>query len=178
MKKVFIVSSTPRNGGNSDILAEEFARGAKDAGHSVEKVNLRDTDLKFCIGCLACQTREACVLKDGMNELYPRIQSADVLVFATPVYFYEMSGQLKTFLDRLNPLFPRENAFREIYLIAAAADAEESAMNGAVYGLQGWIDCFDGVRLAGVVRGTGVTEAGEVRGTASCKEAYQMGKCV
>lgn len=154
-KKIFIVSSTPRKNGNSDILAEEFARGAREAGHSVEKICLREIELKFCTGCMYCHTRGTCVIKDGVETLLPRIADSDVLVFATPVYYYEMSGQLKTFLDRMNPLYGRDNRFREVYLLASAADTEASAMDGAAKGVQGWIDCFDGVVLKGVVRGTG-----------------------
>lgn len=177
-KKVYIVSSTPRKNGNSEILANEFARGAKEAGHCVTKINIRDMDLKFCIGCMYCQSHEKCVLNDEMNALYADVQSADVLVFATPIYYYEMSGQLKTFLDRLNPLYPRKNNFKEVYLLATSADGEESAMDGAVKGIQGWIDCFDGVRLVGVVRGTGVDEAGAIVKTSAPQNAYEMGKAL
>lgn len=83
-KKIFIVSSTPRKNGNSDILAEEFARGAREAGHSVEKICLREIELKFCTGCMYCHTRGTCVIKDGVETLLPRIADSDVLVFATP----------------------------------------------------------------------------------------------
>lgn len=111
MKKIAIISSTPRKNGNSEILAEEFARGARESGNEVKRFDVRDIDLKFCRGCLACQKTSACVIDDGMNEICDEISGADVLVFATPVYYYSVSGQLKTFLDRLNPLFARENRF-------------------------------------------------------------------
>ena len=177
-KKVYIVSSTPRKGGNSEILADEFARGAEEAGNTVIKMNVRDLNLKFCIGCLYCQSHDKCVLSDGMNGLYNDIQTADVLVFATPIYYYEMSGQLKTFLDRLNPLYPRENSFKDVYLLATAADGEDSAMDGAVKGVQGWIECFDGVRLAGVVKGTNADDVGTVKQTGAPRAAYEMGKTI
>ena len=175
-KKVYIISSTPRTGGNSEILAQEFARGALEAGHVVKKINIRDLSLKFCVGCLYCQSHNKCALGDEMNGFYDDIQTADVLVFATPIYYYEMSGQLKTFLDRLNPLFPRENSFKDVYLLATAADGADSAMDGAIKGVQGWIDCFDGVRLTGVVRGTNAGDAGTVRQTPAPQKAYDMGK--
>ena len=177
-KKVIIVSSTPRKNGNSEILAQEFERGAREAGHAVSMINVRDLSLKFCIGCLYCQSHDKCVLNDEMNSLYMDIQSADVLVFATPIYYYEMSGQLKTFLDRLNPLYPRENRFKDVYLLATAADTEDSAMDGAVKGVQGWIDCFSGVRLAGVVRGTNAEGVGSIKLTAAPQTAYEMGKAL
>ncbi|MDE5616595.1 MAG: flavodoxin family protein, partial [Clostridia bacterium] len=109
MKKVVVVTSSPRKDGNSEILAKNFAQGARDVGHEVKFVAVRDVDLKFCTGCMYCQSHGKCVLKDGMNSLYDDFQNADALVFATPVYYYSVSGQLKTFLDRLNPLYSREN---------------------------------------------------------------------
>lgn len=177
-KNVFIVSSTPRENGNSDLLAEEFARGARDGGHNFKKVNVRNMDLKFCIGCMACQRHGKCVHNDGMNELYDEIQNADVLVFATPIYFYEMAGQLKTFLDRLHPLYLRKNKFKDVYLLATAAENAESALDGAVSGVQGWIDCFDGVKLTGVLRGIGIEKMGEIKNSSFMAESYQMGKSI
>lgn len=178
MKNIVIVNSTFRNGGNSQVLASEFERGAKESGHNVKTINLKDLDLKFCIGCLACQKMGKCVLKDDVNDLLSTVQNADILVFATPVYYYCMSGQLKTFLDRLNPLFPKQNKFKDVYLIATCAEDEESAIDGTINGVQGWIDCFDGVRLAGVVYGIGVESVGEVKNTIAFKQAYEMGKSI
>lgn len=107
MKKVIVVTSSPRKNGNSETLANSFAEGAKAAGNEVLQVAVRDLGLQFCTGCMFCQSHDRCVLGDGMNALYSKFENADVLVFATPVYYYAVSGQLKTFLDRLNPLYPR-----------------------------------------------------------------------
>jgi multimeric flavodoxin WrbA len=175
-KKVFIVSSTMRKGGNSEILADWFAKGASDAGNEVKRINLRDINFKFCVGCMYCQTHDKCVLKDDVNGLLSDVQSSDVLVFATPIYYYEMSGQLKTFLDRLNPLYPRTNAFKEVYLLATAADGELSATDGAVKGIQGWIDCFNGVKFGGLVFGGNAEEKGDVNNSDAPRRAYEMGK--
>lgn len=175
MKNVIIITSSPRKGGNSDTLANEFANGAKAAGNSVEIIAVKDVKLQFCIGCMYCQTHDKCVLDDKMNTLYSRIQHADVLVFATPVYYYSISGQLKTFLDRLNPLFPRNNSFKEVYLLATSADNDVHAMDGSVSDINGWISCFDGVELKGVLRGVGVSEKGDVLNTDFPAKAYEMG---
>lgn len=175
MKKIVVVTSSPRKGGNSETLAQKFAKGAAAAGDEVKFVAVRDIKLQFCTGCLYCQQHEKCVLNDGMNALYDDFQNADVLVFATPVYYYAVCGQLKTFLDRLNPLFTRNNRFKEVYLLATSAEAETSAMDGSVSDIQGWIDCFEGVKLAGVLRGTGVTGKGEIEGTDFLSKAYEMG---
>lgn len=174
-KKIVVVSSTPRVNGNSEILSKEFIKGAKESGNDATLISIRDLYLKFCIGCLYCQSNGKCVLKDDMNNLYNSISEANVLVFATPIYYYSICGQLKTFLDRLNPLFIKDNKFKEVYLLATAADDDEHAIDGAVKEIQGWVDCFEGVKLSGVVRGVGVTKAGEVLNTKAINEAYEMG---
>lgn len=178
MKKVIVVSSSPRKNGNSEVLAQKFADGAIAAGNEVEIITVRDLDLKFCIGCLYCQSHDKCVLSDGMNGLYEKFQNADVLVFATPIYYYAVCGQLKTFLDRLNPLYPRNNKFTDVYLLATSAEDDKAAMDGAIKEIQGWIDCFDGVSLKGVICGVGVTDKGEINDTAFPQQAYEMGKNV
>lgn len=178
MKKVIIVSSSPRKGGNSEVLAQKFAEGAVAAGNEVVTINVKDVNLKFCTGCLYCQTHDSCVLNDGMNALYESFQSADALVFVTPVYYYSVSGQLKTFLDRLNPLYVRKNAFKEVYLLATAADEDESAMDGALTAVHGWVDCFEGVEIKGVLRAVNVTEKGAILKTDFPEKAYEMGKKV
>lgn len=177
MKKIVVVTSSPRKNGNSETLARKFAAGATDSGNSVEFVAIRDLDLKFCAGCLSCQKNLGkCVLNDGMNGLYEKFRTADVLAFATPVYYYSVCGQLKTFLDRLNPLFPLDNKFKEVYLLATAAENEDYVFDGSIKDIQGWIDCFEGVTLKGVLRGGGVNERGEVDNTDYPEQAYKLGK--
>lgn len=179
MKKVVIISSTPRKGGNSEILAEEFARGAADAGNAVEIIQLRKLKYGFCSGCLYCQSRGTCALKDGIDDaLLSKVQNADVLAFATPIYYYSVSGQLKTFLDRCNPLYTKGNRFREVYLLASAADGDQSAIDGAIKDIQGWIDCFDGVEFSGVIKGVGAQNVGDIKATSVLRKAYETGRDV
>ena len=102
MKNVVVISSSLRNGSNSEMLAKEFIRGAS-IKHNVEYISLKDINLKFCLGCLLCQKTGKCVINDDIRQYLEKISNADVLVFATPIYYYCMSGQLKTFLERLNP---------------------------------------------------------------------------
>lgn len=174
-KTVLILSTSPRKGGNSDTLAEEFARGAREAGHQVEKIELYNKAIGFCRGCLACQKTRRCVIHDDADMIAQKMLTADVLVFATPIYFYEMCGQMKTLLDRSNPLYPADYAFREVYLLAAAADGELSAMDGAVKGLEGWLACFEKAKLAGTVFGGGADAVGTIQGNPALREAYEMG---
>jgi multimeric flavodoxin WrbA len=177
-KKVLVMSTSPRKGGNSELLADEFIKGAREAGHEVEKINLNDKKISFCTGCLVCQKTLKCFISDDATEIAQRMKDVDVIAFATPIYFYEMSGQMKTMIDRTNPLFPSDYAFRDIYLLATAADDEESAMDGAVKGLQGWIDCFEKAELKGIIRGIGVGGKGEIRDNKAMQESFDMGKSI
>ena len=176
MKKVLIVSTSPRLNSNSEAMAMAFAEGAKAAGHEVDFVSLRGKTVGFCRGCFVCQEKRRCVIRDDADEICRKALGADVLVFATPIYYYEMSGQLKTLLDRLNPLYPADYAFRDVYLLTAAAEEEESVPRRAVSGLEGWIECFEQARLAGTVFMGGVTAAGEKPDHPALEQAAALGK--
>ena len=177
-KKVLIISTSPRTGSNSEILANEFGRGAKEAGNDVEIISLRDKEIQFCRGCFACQKTQRCVIRDDADLIEQKMEKADVLVFATPIYYYEMSGQMKTMLDRGNPLYTTDYEFRDVYFIATAAEAEEHVFQRAQSGLEGWIECFPKARLAGCIYGGGVTETKKVLGSLSMEKAYEFGKSV
>lgn len=177
-KKVLVISTSLRARSNSEALAEAFARGAADAGHEVENVSLRSKDIAFCKGCLACQKTLRCVIADDAPAIVGKMGRADVLVFASPIYYYEMCGQMKTLLDRANPLYPSDYAFRDIYMLTAAAEDEPEVPARAVAGLTGWIDCFDKARLAGTVFAGGVNGMGEIEGHAALQQAYDMGRGV
>ncbi|WP_050698193.1 flavodoxin family protein [Anaeromassilibacillus senegalensis] len=177
-KQILIISTSPRKGGNSDALAEAFARGAREAGQQVEKICLYDKTIGFCKGCLVCQKTQRCVIRDDADVIAQKMRVADTIVFATPVYYYGMCGQMKTLLDRANPLYSADYAFRDIYLLAAAAEAEESAVEGTVHGLEGWISCFEKARLAGVAFGGGADAVGSIQGNPALQKAYEIGKAV
>ena len=177
-KKILIIGTSLRKDGNSNRLAQEFARGAEEAGNQVETEYLYDKNIGFCKGCLACQRIRHCVIDDDANPIVEKMKTADVIVFATPIYYYEMCGQMKTLLDRSNPLFGTDYKFTDIYLLASAADTGEYSMDGAIKGLQGWIDCFDRTSLKGVVKALGAEGIGDVEGSEALSEAYEMGKSV
>lgn len=121
-KRVLVISTSLRPNSNSEALADEFVRGATEAGHEVEKLSLRGKDIRFCRGCLACGKLGKCVIDDDMNPIIRKMHDADVIAFATPIYYYEMSGQMKTLLDRANALYDSDYGFRDIYMLTAAAE--------------------------------------------------------
>ena len=176
MKKILVISTSPRRGSNSEALAEAFDSGAREAGHEVELVSLRGKDVQFCRGCFVCQETQRCVIHDDADTLRQKALEADVLVFATPIYYYEMSGQLKTLLDRFNPLFPSDYSFRDVYLMTAAAEDEDFVPQRALNGLEGWVECFERAKLAGHVFMGGVTEAGENPEHPALRRARSMGR--
>ena len=175
-KIVVVISTSLRANSNSASLADSFFCGAKDAGNDVALISLRDKQIGFCRGCLACQKTGSCVIRDDVSAIETQVLAADVVVWATPIYYYEMSGQMKTLIDRLNPMYPKNYAFRDVYLLATAAEDEAHVPERAIAGLTGWIDCYDKAALKGTVFCGGVNDAGDIAGNAKLQEAYEMGK--
>lgn len=174
---ILVISTSLRAKSNSDILTKKLIDGARDAGHQVELVSLKGKNIKFCIGCLACQKTQKCVLNDDANLIAEKVKNADTLVFVTPIYYYEMCGQMKTLLDRLNPLYPSDYKFRKVYMMSVAAEDEHHVPEKAVSGLKGWIDCFEKAEFGGSLFCGGITEPGEALDKAETLEAaYQFGK--
>ena len=176
MKKVIVISTSLRQGSNSDMLAEKFIEGAKAAGNEVEKISLVGKSIQFCKGCMACQKLGRCVIKDDVNDIMAKVLKADVICWATPIYYYEMSGQMKTLLDRMNPLYTTDYKFRRVYMLSTAAEDEESTPEKAVNGLRGWVDCFEKAELADTLFCGGINDPGEALGKAAeLEEAYKFG---
>ena len=176
MKNVVIVSSSLHAISSSKLICEKIKEGLEDNGNQVKFVDLKDVDLKFCIGCLACQKTGKCVINDDVKNYLDDISNSDVLIFASPIYYYSITGQLKTFLDRLSPVYIRENKFKKIYLVATCADTDENAKNGSVEAIQGFVNCFDGVEFGGYFLGTGIEQATDLDGTNYLENAYLFGK--
>ena len=178
MKKVVVISTSLRAGSNSDMLADQFIEGAKSAGNEVEKIALAGKNIQFCKGCLACQKLGRCVINDDVNDIMAKVLEADVVCWATPIYYYEMSGQMKTLIDRMNAMYPKDYRFRDIYLLATATEDEEHVPARAIEGLAGWIDCYPKSRLAASLFCGGVPMPHSIDGNTKLQEAYELGKNV
>ena len=177
MKKVLILSGSPRKNGNSDILCDEFARGAAEAGNHVEKIRVSEKNIGFCRACYACRGTGVCAIKDDMAEVLQKMIDADVLVLASPVYFYSIDAQLKALIDRTVARW-LDVKNKEFYYIVTAADSEKEAAETTLASFRGYADCVDGAIEKGVIYGMGVYEKGKVKDTAAMKEAYEMGRNV
>ena len=179
MKKVLIISSSPRRGGNSDLLCDQFIKGALDAGHRAEKIFLADKSVHYCTGCGACvNAPRPCVQKDDVAEILEKMVAADVIVLATPVYFYTMCAQLKTLIDRTCPRYTVISD-KEFCFILTAADTNVAAMARTMESLRGFTeDCLNGAREKGIIYAAGAMDKGDVKALPAYREAYVMGKSV
>ena len=170
MKNVLIISASPRKGGNSDTLCDEFMRGAVESGNTAEKIFLRDRLINYCTGCGVCNSTHKCVQQDDMADIIEKMLKADVIVMSTPVYFYSMDAQLKTLIDRTVPRYT-EMGGKDFYYIVTAADT-------SVPMLEKTVDCLPGTKEKGIIYAGGVWQKGEIQGTKYMNEAYEMGKNV
>ena len=173
-KQVLILSGSPRKAGNSDVLCDQFMKGAQEAGHRVQKVRVAEKRIGYCTGCGACQGKGACVQTDDMAPILESMVAADVIVLATPVYFYTMCAQLKTLIDRTVARYT-EVTNKAFYFILTAADSRKETLERTVEELRGFLDCLDGSKEKGIVYGTGAWGIGEIEGSGAMKQAYEMG---
>lgn len=176
-KKVLILSGSPRKGGNSDLLCEEFAKGAQEAGHEVEKIRVAEKNIGYCRACYGCRGTGKCVIKDDMAELLEKMVAADVFVLASPVYYYSIDAQMKAVIDRCLARF-MEMKNKELYYIATAGAGDLPALETTFACFHGFARCLPGAKEMGTVNGVGVYELGAVNGNPLMQEAYNMGKNV
>lgn len=172
--KVLAISGSPRFGGNSDVLCDRFLEGAEEAGHETKKIQLGRKKLSPCLGCEACSKTGKCVQKDDMEEILEELITADVIVLATPVYFYSMDAQMKMFIDRCLPKY-QQIRNKKFYFIVTAADTDHQAMAATIEGLRGYIVCLPVAEELGVIYGTGAWKKGDIQSMPVMEEAYQTG---
>jgi multimeric flavodoxin WrbA len=177
-KKVLVFSSSPRRGGNSDLLCDQFMKGAREAGNEVEKLFLKDKKINYCKACNTCLNgKKRCPQKDDMAEVLEKMIAADVMVMATPVYFYTMNAQMKTLIDRCCSRYT-EISNKEFYFIVTAADPNKKAMERTIEGFRGFTYCLTGASEKGVIYGAGAWDKGDIKKSPAMNQAYEMGKVI
>ena len=174
-KRVLILSGSPRKGGNSDLLCDEFMRGAIESGNEVEKIRVAEKKIGFCSACYYCRDHGGvCVKKDDMAEILQKMIDADVIVLSSPVYFYSIDAQLKAVIDRTVARWT-EVKNKEFYYIVTCADEDRESQERTLECFRGYADCVEGAVEKGIIYGTGVYTPGEIKDTPAYKEAYKMG---
>ncbi|MEA4816983.1 MAG: flavodoxin family protein [Lachnospiraceae bacterium] len=174
-KKVLILSGSPRKGGNSDLLCDEFMRGAVESGNQVEKIFIRSKKIAPCNACYYCRDNGGkCAIQDDMSEILDKMQAADVIVMASPVYFYSIDAQMKTVIDRS---LARWTSIpnKEFYYIMTAAEKSATVMDCTLECFRGFATCLNGSQEIGVIYGKGVYQPGEILEMPAMQEAYKMG---
>ena len=189
MKNILVVQGGGRINGNTSQLADSFIQGAKEAGHTVEKISLNKNEVKGCIGCNACRYGKPCVQRDDFNEMVPKIKAADLIVFASPLLFWTLSSKIKAFIERFyciaeedpNPPFGRYERYpvKDAALLMTSADdffwTYEQAVSYYKFTIINYIGFRDkGMLLAG---GCGDTIGKpQIAKTNHLREAYDFGK--
>lgn len=143
----------------------------------MEKIRLAEKKIAPCLACYGCNETHVCVRKDDMAEVLAALKGADVIVLASPVYFYSVCAQMKTMIDRcLADYQAIEN--NRFYLIVTAADPQHTAADETLADFRGYLRCLPGARADGVIWGTGTWDKGDVYRHPALKEAYEMGRSI
>lgn len=182
MKNILVLTGSPRRGGNSDLLADAFIKGALAKGHSVNKFETAFKHIQGCRACKACwSTETACIYTDGFTELEPLLEEAEVLVFATPLYWFGMSAQLKATIDRFYA-YMRDNCKRplkisESVLLTCGGDKEPEIFDGIIATYRSmanylkWTD-------RGIIAVTNMDEIGDIKRTNTLKQTEKLGEAI
>ncbi len=176
-KRVLILSSSPRKKGNSNTLCNQFIEGAVEAHHQVEKVELAEKKINYCTACNACRSNGRCAQKDDMAQILDSMIAADVIVLATPVYFYTMCAQMKTVIDRTVARYT-EITNKDFYFIVTAADSHKAALERTIEGFRGFTSCLPGAKEKGIVYGAGAWAAGDITTSRAMKQSHDMGRAL
>lgn len=176
MKNIVVVIGSPRKNGNTDILASSFIKGAKDAGNNVDVISVIGSNVAGCIGCDYCKRNDEhkCCQNDDMTDYYKRLANADVIVFATPIYFYNISSQLKAIIDRLHNPIRYTFKVKKLGLLAVCADKRDFVFGSTVQMYKDTLRYFS-LEDGGIITVSGVGEKGDIIGNPLLEDAEKMG---
>ncbi len=175
MKQVLILSASPRKGGNSDTLCRAVAEGARAAGHAVELIRLAEKRIGYCTGCGLCSFHgKPCPIRDDAAEIQRKMLAADVIVMATPVYFYSICAQMKTLIDRSSPYYGRMGG-KTFGFVMTSADDDPACMDRTLEDFRGYLACLDAPREAFALRAAGLTHPDEAKASPYLAQARALG---
>jgi multimeric flavodoxin WrbA len=178
-KKILIINGSPRKSGNTETLVDSLIKGVTESGNTAIKMNLRELNIKTCVGCFQCQAKKGdpCVQKDDMNKIYSAYKEADAVVFASPLYWMHFSGQMKVALDRLFAFATYEIPKKDTALIIASTMREEDGIFKMI--VPYYENCIVNVlnwNNKGMILAGGVNDIGDVKNTEYIEKAYELGK--
>ncbi len=176
-KKVLVLAGSPRKNGNSAALCKAFVRGAEESGNQTELIYLRDKKIGYCMACYHCKEKGVCIIKDDVAEILEKMNDADVIVMASPVYFYSIDAQMKALIDRVVAQWLVIKN-KEFYYIMTAAEDGDTVMDCTLECFRGLAKCLKGSVERGIIYGKGVYNAGEIKDKPCMREAYEMGRRV
>ena len=177
-RKIVVIEGSPRVGGNTDLLSDEFINGAKENGNSIEKIYLQKKKINYCVDCEACRKNGGeCVQKDDFQEIISKIVDADVLVIVSPVYYYSVSAQMKTFIDRTYSAL-EQISNKTCYFITAGAGDKKEYFKTIIDTYYGFINCFPNMKDGGIILGLGAQAKESIKENKAMKEAYELGKSI
>jgi len=174
--KILALIGSPRKGSNTDILVDQLVRGARVRGHSAEKIYLYDYEILPCHDCRRCKKDNfTCSLKDGLREIYPKLEGADVIIFGTPVYWYGPTGKMKLFIDRMRPFIASRRLSGKRGVLVAPSEEGAQCCGPLVEIFRMSLD-YLGMEAAGFILAKAY-EHGEVRNCAEeMKKAFRLGE--
>ena len=173
--KILVITGSPRKNGNSNTLADNFIKGAQEAGHSVVRFDSAFKNVHPCIACNKCGMNGECVFKDDFEFIRDNIVDADAVVFATPMYYFGISAQIKAVIDRFYAINGQIHVPKKAVLIMTYADTSAKEAQPIISHYEtllnylGWSD-------TGRVIASGVWTEGSVNQTQYPKQAYELGK--
>lgn len=180
-RNIVVLNGSPRRKGNTSALVKEFIKGAESVGNTVTEFFLDSMDIHGCKGCFGGHSGKACpcVQKDDMEKIYPAVRECDVIVFATPLYYWNMSGQLRTAIDRLFALeegdgnLLRGHGRSSALLMAAEGDE----FDDVVLYYDHLLKHLQWKNLGHVLAG-GNCDVGDIAGKPELQDAYALGSSI
>jgi multimeric flavodoxin WrbA len=172
--KILALIGSPRKEGNTEILIEQILKGCEIKGHTHEKLYLYEYDIVPCLDCRACQKGDVCPQYDGMQEIYPKVQEADLIIFGTPLYWYGPTGKMKLLIDRLRPFIGNRNLEGKKGIIVTPSE-EGAKVCGPLVEMFRMSFEYLGMELTGKILATAY-EKGEIKeNQEELKRAYELG---
>ena len=173
--KILALIGSPRKGGNTDTLVGHILKGWTSRGHTYEKLYLYDHEICPCADCRRCKRGDCvCTINDGMQEIYPKVEAADVIIFGTPIYWYGPTGKMKLLIDRLRPFIATGRLKGKRALIVAPSEEGPKACGPLIEMLRRSFD-YLGMELAGRVLAKAYEKAEVAEDREELKRAYDLG---